>query len=250
MPRFNEGIFSFFYRAIFVVNNFADMLNKIISRIKGENFSLDNNISWSYLIRFFSTKLIAYLRFIIFFRSFKLGFIGKRTTVLAASLISFKSNLSIADDCHIDPISINGIQFGNNVSIQKRVVIECSGTLKSIGSGLVVGDNVGIGSNSFLGCAGGVDIGDDTIIGNYVSFHSENHIFDRDDLPIRLQGVSRVGIKIGKNCWIGAKVAVLDGTILGDGCIVAAGAILNGKSYPKDSVIGGVPAQVIKSRHA
>lgn len=52
-------------------------------------------------------------------------------------------------------------------------------------------------------------------------------------MPIRLQG-----IKIGKDCWIGAKVTILDGTVLGDG------AVLNGKEYPKNSIIGGVPAKV------
>jgi acetyltransferase-like isoleucine patch superfamily enzyme len=224
------------------------ILNKIISKIKKEEFELDKNLSLSYLILFLFSKLIAYLRFIFKFKTFKLGFIGKRSTVLATNLIKFEKNLMIADDCHIDALSREGVILGSNVSIQKRTVIECSGTLRHLGKGLTIGNNVGIGSNSFLGCAGGIEIGDDTIIGNYVSFHSENHNFDRDDLPIRLQGVNHKGIKIGKNCWIGAKVTVLDGTILDDGCIVAAGAVLNGKEYPKNSIIGGVPARVLKSR--
>jgi acetyltransferase-like isoleucine patch superfamily enzyme len=224
------------------------MLSRIISGLKGESFVLDRNIPNLYLLRFLLEKLLACIKFVIVFRIFKLGFVGARSKVLASNHIVFKRNLSIADDCHVDALSIDGIQFGSNVSIQKRVIIECSGSLKHLGRGLVVGDNVGIGSNSFLGCAGGIEIGDDTIIGNFVSFHSENHRFDRDDLPIRLQGVSRKGVKIGKNCWIGAKATILDGTHLGDGCIVAAGAVLNGKTYPKGAIIGGVPAKVLKLR--
>ncbi len=225
-----------------------NLLNKIISKIKKEDFSLDENIPITYLLRFLIGKVIAYMKFILKFKTFKIGFIGKQSKVLAPSLIKFKKNLVIADNCHIDAISKEGILIGNNVSINKRVVIECTGSMKNLGKGLILGNNVGIGSHSFLGCAGGVTIGDDTILGNFVSFHSENHNFSEQNIPIRLQGVNRKGIKIGANCWIGAKVTVLDGTILGDGCVVAAGAVLNGKEYPDNSIIAGIPAKVIKSR--
>ncbi len=224
------------------------LINNVISKIKGEEFKLDNNLSLSYLILFLFGRLFSYIRFILKFKTFRLGFVGKRTSVLATNLISYKRNLSISEDCYIDALSKDGISFGSNVSVQKRVVIECSGSLKHIGKGLKIGDNVGIGSNTFLGCAGGIEIGDDTILGNYISFHSENHNFDRNDIPIRLQGVKHKGIKIGKNCWIGSKATILDGTELEDGCIVAAGAVVNGKKYPRNLIIGGVPAKVIKNR--
>lgn len=224
------------------------LVNKLITIIKKEEFVLDDSIPFSYLFSFILKKLFFYLKSILIFKSIKIAFVGRRSKVLASRLIRFENNLSIADDCYIDALSIDGVSFGNNVSINKRVVIECTGSMKSLGRGLSVGNNVGIGSNSFLGCAGGIEIGDDTIIGNFVSFHSENHVFDRLDKPIRLQGVSQKGIKVGRDCWIGAKATILDGTILGDGCIVAAGSVLNGKSYPNHSVIAGVPATVIKTR--
>lgn len=223
-------------------------LNKRISKIKKEAFQLDENLSLSYLLTFFFTKFFAYLRFVTNFKKLKLGFLGKRSTILASNLIHSDGNLSVSDDCHIDALSKEGIYFGKNVSIQKRVIIECSGSLRFLGKGLVVGNNVGIGSNSFLGCAGGIEIGDDTIIGNFVSFHSENHNFEAQNVPIRLQGVSRKGIVIGKNCWIGAKVTILDGSVVGDNCVVTAGAILTGKGYNDNMIIAGIPARVIKRR--
>jgi len=225
-----------------------NILNKIVSLIKNEEFHIHENISINYLLFFFLRRAISYLRFIIKIRSIRLGFIGKRTVILSLDNITFGRNLSIADDCYIDALSEEGIVLGNNVSIQKRVIVECTGSLKKIGKGLKIGSYVGIGSNSFLGCAGGIEIGDNTIIGNYVSFHSENHNFERDDIPIRLQGVNHQGIKIGKNCWIGAKATILDGCVLNDGCIVAAGAVLNAKEYKENSIIGGVPGKVIKTR--
>ncbi len=156
-------------------------------------------------------------------------------------------NLSIDRHCYIDALSVEGIYFGNNVSIGKNTTIECSGSLKSLGKGLTIGNNVGLGTHGFWGCAGGIEIGDNTIFGNYVSLHSENHNFTQRDMLIRLQGVNRKGIKIGKDCWIGAKATILDGTDLGDGCIVAAGSVVRG-TIPPYSIIGGVPAKIIKMR--
>ena len=176
-------------------------------------------------------------------------FVHRTSKIRSTRKIKFGKNLNVDRNCYIDALSTDGIRFGHNVSIGKNTTIECSGTLKWLGKGLVVGDNVGLGTHGFFGCAGGVEIGDNTIFGNYVSIHSENHNYSDVNTPIRLQGVNRKGIKIGKDCWIGAKATILDGTVLGDGCIVAAGAVVRGV-IPPFSVIGGVPAKVIKSRLA
>lgn len=85
------------------------------------------------------------------------------------------------------------------------------------------------------------------MVGNYVSFHSENHIFADKNKTIREQGVTHEGIVVGNDCWSGAKATILDGTIIEDGCVVAAGAVCRGY-YPKNSIIAGVPAKVIKVR--
>ena len=77
--------------------------------------------------------------------------------------------------------------------------------------------------------------------------HSENHNFEDINKPIRLQGVNHKGIKIGNNCWIGAKATILDGAEIGDGCVIAAGAVVRGK-FPNNVVIAGVPAKIVKRR--
>ena len=125
--------------------------------------------------------------------------------------------------------------------------IELTGSLRLLGMGMKVGNNVGLGSHGHYGSgAGFVEIGDDTIFGNYVSIHPENHNYSDKNVPIRLQGVNSIGgVKIGNNCWIGAKVTILDGTVIGDNCIVAAGAVVKGK-FPDNVMIGGIPAKVIK----
>jgi maltose O-acetyltransferase len=52
-------------------------------------------------------------------------------------------------------------------------------------------------------------------------------------------------VKIGNQCWIGAKAVILKDVELGDGCVVAAGAIVT-KSFPANSVVAGVPARLLR----
>jgi acetyltransferase-like isoleucine patch superfamily enzyme len=226
------------------------IISKLLSFIKSEKWELDHRIPNSYLILFFFSKILMLMKgFLIFFTFKHLILIGVNSKLYCKSLIKFGGTIHIDRNCIINALSSEGIVFGRNVSIGKFTTIECSGSLKNIGKGLIVGKNVGMGTHGFFGCAGGVTIGNDTIFGNYVSLHSENHIIDNLEIPIRLQGVTRQGIIIGNNCWIGAKVTILDGANIGDGCIVAAGAVVTKGCYESNSIIGGVPAKIIKKRN-
>lgn len=226
---------------------FRKIINAIITKIKGEKFTLDEQIPISYICALVWSHFIMIIFGIIKMHRFGRVFIHHSSKIKCPSKIIPHGNLSIDRHCYIDALSVEGICFGNNVSIGKNTTIECSGSLKSLGKGLTIGNNVGLGTHGFWGCAGGIKIGDNTIFGNYVSLHSENHNFTQSSIPIRLQGVNRKGIKIGKDCWIGAKATILDGTDLGDGCIVAAGSVVRG-TIPPYSIIGGVPAKIIKTR--
>ena len=223
------------------------LINHTVSLMKGERFELDPQIPLGYLLSFFLNKGWMCICGMWKLRTMKRVFVHYSSTIKCRSRIYSMQNLSIDRGCYIDALSLEGISFGNNVSIGKYTTIECTGTLKSLGKGLKVGSRVGLGTHGFFGCAGGIEIVDDTIFGNYVSLHSENHNFQDRYIPIRLQGVKRKGIIIGKDCWIGAKVTILDGTVISDGCIVAAGAVVRGY-IPPYSIIGGIPAKVIKSR--
>ena len=66
-------------------------------------------------------------------------------------------------------------------------------------------------------------------------------------MPIKDQGLVKSPVRIGDDVWIGTKVTVLRGTDIGSGSVVAAGAVARA-AYPERSVIGGVPARVLRSR--
>lgn len=231
---------SFFRKNVMVVARF----------LKGPEFAIDHSISSGYLLRLSLTFLAKYTRGLLLFRSLhKVILIGRRCTFVSRKRITILGNrINIDSDVYIDAESHDGIVLGESVSVQRDVVIICSGGLQKMGKGLNIGDFVGIGRASFLGAAGGITIGENTILGNMVSMHSENHIFESKDTPIRLQGVSRKGINIGKDCWIGAKATILDGANVGDGCVIAAGAVVASGHYEAYSVLGGVPARVIAKR--
>ena len=225
-------------------------LSYLVTKIKGESFLFDDNIPMGYILwRVIFKRLVMICRGLIVFGSISPRiFIDKKSKIISKRKFIFKGTVSIGRCCYIDALSKEGIQFGKNVSVGANTTIECSGTLKNIGKGLKVGNNVGFGTNGFFGCAGGVEIGDDTIFGNYVSLHSENHNFQSLAIPIRLQGVNRKGIKIGANCWVGSKVTILDGASIEDGCIIAAGALVISGKYMSNGIYGGIPAKLIKYR--
>jgi len=94
--------------------------------------------------------------------------------------------------------------------------------------------------NASISCAKLVEIGKGTIISDYVS------ILDWDAHTIIGQEKDMAKpVKIGEHCWIGLKSTILKGVTIGDGAIIAAGAVVT-KDVPAKAVAAGVPAKVIR----
>lgn len=227
------------------------LMSKVISKIKHSNYKIDENITDSIMLGIIFEKGFMFFRGIwhkIFIKKSKgILFVGKNVKLKCRRKMIFKGTALIEDGVKIDALSKSGLEVGENFSLGRNSIIECTGVIRELGEKLTIGKNVGIAANAFISMRGPVTIGDDTIFGPNVAIHAENHIFTNLDKPIRLQGASRKGITIGKDCWIGSGVKILDGVTIGDGCIIAAGAVVN-KDIPSYSIAGGVPAKVIKSR--
>jgi acetyltransferase-like isoleucine patch superfamily enzyme len=110
------------------------------------------------------------------------------------------------------------------------------------------GKNITIGNNVFInaGCKfqdqGGIVIGDGALIGHNVVLATLNH----DLAPEKRQQLHPAPIRIGCGVWIGANATVTSGVTIGDYAVVAAGAVVN-RDVPAYTVVGGVPARVIKT---
>lgn len=228
------------------------MLRTILIHIiqkKNPQFELDKAVDTKVWMSLGIQKLKAWmrsLRLLLYGQLHKTLFLGKRVQLQYIHNIQFGQWNQLDDDVYVSALGKQKITFGDNVKIGAHSRIITSTSFNHIGEFIKIGNNVGIGEFAYLGGGGGLEIGNDCIVGQYLSCHPENHNFQNPDELIRLQGVTRQGIKVGNNCWIGAKVTILDGVHIGDNCVIAAGAVVT-KSMPANSVIGGVPAKVIKS---
>lgn len=157
------------------------------------------------------------------------------------------------------------MKFGNGCSVKKGAVLRAnSSSLDALNIGekvsilefSLLSSNEGfikIGNRSWLSPYtliygnGGVTIGSDVLLAPRVSINTVGHSFDILDEPINSQKLTLAPVKIENNVWIGLGATVLQGVTVGEGAIVAAGSVVN-KDVPKNSVVAGIPAKVIKYR--
>ncbi len=221
------------------------ILEMAARRFKGTDYRLAPELPPSALLGLGASRALALLRGIVRLRA--KVFVGPRVRLLNKSFLHVSSGVTLQEGVCIDALSRNGVRIGPRVSIGPYTRIQGSGVPSNMGLGLEIGADSGIGAFSFIGCGGGVRIGANVIMGQYVSFHPETHRFADLAKPIRLQGVTRSGIQIGDDCWVGAKVTFLDGARVGVGVVIAAGSVVRGE-VPDRVVIAGVPAKVIRHR--
>jgi acetyltransferase-like isoleucine patch superfamily enzyme len=131
-------------------------------------------------------------------------------------------------------------EFGR-IDIGSRCKLKRGVTIKAYGGHVVIGDRVSIGENTIIAGHGGVEIGDLTIVAGGCYISAQNHIFT-GDVPIRFQGERALGISIGKNCWLGGRVSVIDGVSIGDGAVIGAGSVVT-RSLPSAYVCWGSPCK-------
>lgn len=109
------------------------------------------------------------------------------------------------------------------------------------------GKNIHLGKNVFInmGCKfqdqGGIFIDDGALIGHNVVLATLNHAIPPQERATMIPSP----IHIGKDVWIGSNATVLPGVTIGDGAIIAAGAVVT-KDVPKNTIVGGVPAAILR----
>lgn len=226
-------------------------LNRLATRVKGKEYAIDENIPVKSLVSLGARRSTSMLRGGWFSRfaasAIDWPFVGSDVQIRNRKMVTFGRGVSVGKGSIIDGLSRRGLEFGDNVTIGPYSIIEATGVVTNLGVGCFIGARSGVGAFSYIGAAGGVEIGSDVIMGQRVSFHSENHNFADTSIPIREQGINRKGIKVEDDCWIGANVVFLDGAHVGTGCVIAAGSVVRG-SIPPYSVAAGVPTKVIRSR--
>jgi galactoside O-acetyltransferase len=136
----------------------------------------------------------------------------------------------------------NKMYLGRGVAIERNVDIGC---LEN--TSIHIDEETFIAPNVCIAGPGDIKIGKRCMIASHSGIYANNHNFSNPLEPIKHQGVTRKGIVIEDDCWLGHGVTVLDGVTIGQGSVIGAGAVVT-KDIPPFSVAIGVPAQVIKNR--
>ena len=164
------------------------------------------------------------------------------------------------------------LRFGDHVHLGRNVYLDQGVYLHACPDGIVIGENsfvmhgavlhvynfrnlphafIRIGRDSLIGelnvlrGQGGITIGDRVYTGPLVQILAVDHVYVDPTRPMVEQGITAEGIVVENDVWIGAGAIVTDGVTLGQGSVVAAGAVVT-QDVPPHTVVGGVPARVLK----
>lgn len=180
-----------------------------------------------------------------------MGRMGKAIFIQDGVQFVGANHIEIGDEAYLfRGVRINAQNQNCKVLIGNQVVLERD---VDIGTGagedclIEIGDRTFIGQYTCIGGPGHVKIGKHCLIAAHCGIVANNHVFVDPVEKIRDQGITKKGIEIGDDCWLGYGVKVLDGVNIGEGSVIGAGAVVT-RDIPSYSVAVGVPARVISSR--
>jgi len=150
-------------------------------------------------------------------------------------------DVKILGNTSIDASSSGMVIIGDNVTLNRYAYINGSS------GGVKIGAGTEINNFSVINGTGGVEIGENVLIGPNVHIISYQHSYQDRDVLIKKQGYIYKKIIIEDDVWIGAGAVILAGVTIGNGSVIGAGSVVT-KSCVPYSVIAGVPARVINKR--
>ena len=143
----------------------------------------------------------------------------------------------------IDRGAILSATDGGVITVGKNVSFCRHSQVIARGGKITIGDNVHLGSGSIIVSHCSVQIGQNTLIAEYVVVRDQDHsVVSR---PIRSAGFHTGAIAIGEDCWLGAKATVLRGSTIGNGAVIGAHSLVRG-NVPPNTLAVGCPATVIR----
>lgn len=139
----------------------------------------------------------------------------------------------------------NGITLGDRTIVMHGAVLHVYNFRGLPNAGITIGEDSLVGEYSIIRGQGGVSIGNRVYTSPFTQIIAVNHVFDNPQKPFVEQGITAEGIVIEDDVWLGAGAVITDGVHIGKGAVIAAGAVVT-KDVPDHTVVGGVPAKIIK----
>jgi acetyltransferase-like isoleucine patch superfamily enzyme len=158
----------------------------------------------------------------------------------------WNKELRLGKGVRIDPRAF--VSRGGRVILGENVIIRAGANLLPNGGAITIGDFSSLNHYVVINGQGGVTIGAKVMIAAFTSIFAGMHNFSSTEIPMHDQGMmTKGGIRIEDDVWIGTHAVILDGVTIGTGSIVAAGAVVT-RNVPPFSIVAGVPARIVKSR--
>ena len=152
---------------------------------------------------------------------------------------------SYLDECVYVHACPAGVEIGPGSLVMHGAILHVYNFRDLPHAGIRIGRNSLIGEYTVIRGQGGVAIGDRVYTSPMTQIIAVNHVFDDPNRPFIEQGITAEGIIIEDDVWLGSGAIVTDGVRIGRGAVVAAGAVVT-EDVPPHTVVGGVPARVIR----
>ena len=164
-----------------------------------------------------------------------------------AIILGDPAGMQIGPGSQIEDGAVIDFRFGGSLSIGRAVQVRTGAMLVPFGGSIKVGDECGVNPYTILYGHGGLTVGNFVRFAAHCVIIPANHGISDTLVPITKQPLTAKGITIGNDVWFGAGCVVLDGVNIGDGCVIAAGAVVS-KTISPMSIAAGVPASVVRHR--
>jgi len=164
--------------------------------------------------------------------------------------IRFADQIRLAEGAYLDEgvylhACPGGIEVGESTLVMHHAELHVYNFRDLPHAGIRIGREGLVGEFCVIRGPGGVAIGDRVYLSPGVHIYSSNHVFEDPDTCFIDQGVTAEGVVIEDECWIGARAVIVDGVTVGRRSVVAAGAVVT-EDVPPHSLVGGVPARVLR----
>lgn len=164
--------------------------------------------------------------------------------------LRFSDHIVLGNGCYLDQSVYlhacpQGIEIGARTLVMHGSVLHVYNFRDIPHSGIWIGEDSLIGEYNVIRGQGGVRLGNRVYTSPMVQILAVNHIFEDPDTPFVEQGITAQGINVEDDVWIGSGAILTDGINVGKGSVIAAGSVVT-SDVPEHTVVGGIPARVIR----
>jgi acetyltransferase-like isoleucine patch superfamily enzyme len=164
--------------------------------------------------------------------------------------LRFAGNIRLGHGVYLDQgtylhATPGGIDIGPGTIVMHGAVLHVYNFRNIPQARIRIGRDSLVGEYTVIRGQGGVEIGDRVYTSPFTQIIAVNHVFDDPERPFVEQGITAQGIVIEDDVWLGSGAVITDGVRIGRGAVVAAGAVVT-QDVPPHTVVGGVPARVLK----